>query len=194
MLILSKYYDHYDYSDTLTITEAVITLYPFISSRLPFFSTNSSPRSLSLCLADKTHTHHRHTHCAWVSAAAVAAEWSRGRPHPAIIPGVLVCLKAALRHTEWWLNGRPAGSLLAGEESDEQEGEHTQSGTAQANVSQSRVKQARNKTCKSTGKRTCAQTHTSAWCGKKPVVLSRDGASDHREGERSSWLLKYFPG
>lgn len=40
---------------------------------------------------------HRHTDCVWVSAAGVAADWNGGRPHPAIIPWVLLCLKAPWR-------------------------------------------------------------------------------------------------
>lgn len=139
VLILSEHYDHHDYSDTLSITRPVITLYPFIPVRLPFSST-----SLTLSLSCRqtgthaqTHAHtctqtHRQTVCAWVSAAPVAADWNRGRPHPAIIPRDLFSLKAVLWRTEWQLNGRPAGSLQAGEESDKPEGEHTQRDIVQA--------------------------------------------------------------
>ena len=59
VLILSKHYDHHDYSDTLSITTAVIILFPFIPPRLSFFSISSSSHLLFLCLADRqkpTHT------------------------------------------------------------------------------------------------------------------------------------------
>lgn len=111
VLILSEHYDHHDYSDTLSITRPVITLYPFIPVRLPFSSTlifTSLTLSLSCRQTDthtQTHAHtctqtHRQTVCAWVSAAPVAADWNRGRPHPAIIPRDLFSLKAALWRTE----------------------------------------------------------------------------------------------
>lgn len=106
VLILSEHYDHHDYSDTLSITGAVITRYPFIPVRLPFSSASSSPHLLSpFVLQADRHPHtdaHMHTDrlCVRVSAAPVAADWNRGRPHPAIIPRDLFSLKAALWRTE----------------------------------------------------------------------------------------------
>lgn len=57
VLILSEHYDHHDYSDTLSITRPVITLYPFIPVRLPFSST-----SLTLSLSCRQTGTHAQTH------------------------------------------------------------------------------------------------------------------------------------
>ena len=39
----------------------------------------------------------------------------------------------------------------------------------------------------------CTHTHTYAECGEKPVVLSRDGASGRREGERKQLAAGILP-
>lgn len=177
VLILSKHYDHHDYSDALSITTAVIILFPFIPPRLSFFSTSFSSHLLFLCLADRqkfthtdTETHTGRLCVGQCSNGGCRQEQRSAAPcyyplSPALFKGNAVAHWVTAQWKACWeLTSRWGVRWARGRTHTEGRGQIDTGRHTQMQSVCREWKQARNKTCKYTSKhahmQACTAVHT----------------------------------